>query len=137
MYDTTEQRAQAWETVVRALNLAVPGWAQNPEHMTGVGCAVAAIEKLAGCTKDAARWRTLEHGCQFVSFTPTGGHTRSFDPRSTSHLQAMRGLIDAVLAEQLKQLQAGAADLVKGDLATQRRIHDSAPQWPFRREPMP
>lgn len=135
MQPTEAQRAAAWDAVVRALHREMPGWHTLGE--SGVAAAVLAIEKLGTAQADAARWRTLEHGCQFVSFTPTGGQTRSFDPRSTSHLQAMRGSIDTVLAEQLKQLQAGAADLVKGDLATQRRIHDSAPQWPFRREPMP
>jgi hypothetical protein len=30
------------------------------------------------------RWRFLEHGCQWVSFTPLGGQTRAFDPRDVS-----------------------------------------------------
>lgn len=64
---------------------------------------------------DAARWRFLEHGCQWVSFTPSGGETRSFDPRIVSgyagHLQDMRATVDAELAKQLALLKEGAENL--------------------------
>lgn len=61
----------------------------------------------AALTDNDKRWRILEHGCQWVSFTPTGGETRSFDPRDVKHLEAMRAFADRVRAEQLEMLREG------------------------------
>lgn len=62
-------------------------------------------------TAEDKRWRFLEHGCQFVSWTPTGGETVSFDPRDVKHLSAMREKADKTLSEQVAQLRAEAEEL--------------------------
>lgn len=60
------------------------------------------------------RWRFLEHGCQWVSWTPTGGETVSFDPRDVKHLQAMRAKADETAAAHVKLLLDGAEKLKAG-----------------------
>lgn len=65
----------------------------------------------AGITDNDKRWRFLEHGCQWVSWTPIGGETHSWDPRDVKHLQAMRESADKTLHEQVALLRAEAAAL--------------------------
>lgn len=55
-------------------------------------------------TDNDKRWRILEHGCQWVSWTPIGGETHSFDPRDVGHLKQMRAWADETIAKQLAQL---------------------------------
>jgi hypothetical protein len=64
-------------------------------------------------TENDLRWRFLEHGCQWVSFTPLGGQTRAFDPRDVSAhgLLGLRKFVDDESAKQLTVLRAGAAEL--------------------------
>lgn len=62
-------------------------------------------------TAEDKRWRFLEHGCQWVSWTPTGGETVSFDPRDVKHLKGMRESADEMLHEQVAQLRAEAEEL--------------------------
>jgi hypothetical protein len=69
--------------------------------------SVALSEKVA-ITDNDKRWRFLEHGCQWVSWAPTGGDTVSFDPRDVKHLQAMRASADKTLHEQVALLRAEA-----------------------------
>lgn len=70
-----------------------------------------ASEKQAPITDNDRRWRFLEHGCQWVSFTPIGGDTRSFDPRIVSgyagHLQDMRETVDREAEKHLAILREG------------------------------
>lgn len=58
--------------------------------------------------RDAARWRILEHGCQWVSFTETNGETHSFDPRNVTgyqgDLKSMRKFADEIMERQLNIL---------------------------------
>jgi hypothetical protein len=55
-------------------------------------------------TDNDKRWRLLEHGCQWVSWTPTGGETHSFDPRDVGHLKRMRAWADETITKQLALL---------------------------------
>ena len=59
------------------------------------------------------RWRFLEHGCQWVSWTPINGQTVSFDPRNltgySGDLNDMRGQADIELRKHLEILRAGLA----------------------------
>lgn len=68
-------------------------------------------EKQPPITDNDRRWRFLEHGCQWVSFTPIGGDTRSFDPRFVSgyagHLEDMRATVDREAEKQLAILREG------------------------------
>lgn len=63
-------------------------------------------------TQNDKRWRFLEHGCQWVSWTPINGRTRSFDPRNLTgyegDLSDMRASADEELATQLKTLRDAA-----------------------------
>lgn len=65
--------------------------------------------------RDAMRWRFLEHGCQWVSYIPTNGEQRSFDPRNVTgyagDLQDMRCVADQEMEKQLSVLRDGAAKL--------------------------
>lgn len=70
----------------------------------------AAPEEL-GITQNDKRWRILEHGCQWVSWTPTGGETHSFDPRDVKELKRMRAWADETIEKQLAILRDGIASL--------------------------
>lgn len=80
--------------------------------------APSAIQRSDEADKrDAARWRLLEHGCQWVSFIPTNGEQRSFDPRNVTgyagDLEDMRAFADETLKKQLEILKEGAEALSK------------------------
>lgn len=64
-------------------------------------------EQGEALTENDKRWRLLEHGCQWVSWTPIGGETHSFDPRSLQQLKLMRTLADETIAKQLATLEEG------------------------------
>lgn len=72
--------------------------------------ACARPEEL-GITQNDKRWRILEHGCQWVSWTPTGGETHSFDPRDVKELKRMRAWADETIEKQLAILRDGIASL--------------------------
>lgn len=58
-------------------------------------------------TENDKRWRILEHGCQWVSWTPIGGETHSFDPRDVEHLKRMRAWADETIEKHLAILRDG------------------------------
>lgn len=60
----------------------------------------------APITGNDRRWRHLEHGCQWVSWTETGGETHSFDPRHVPGLTAMRDLADEQSARHIAAMKA-------------------------------
>jgi hypothetical protein len=70
---------------------------------------LAVSEKQAPITDNDRRWRFLEHGCQWVSWTPINGQTVSFDPRNSTgyrgDLKDMRGQDDIEIRKQLAILQ--------------------------------
>ena len=65
------------------------------------------IPEQEALTENDKRWRLLEHGCQWVSWTPIGGETHSFDPRSLQQLKLMRALADETITKHLKALEEG------------------------------
>ena len=86
----------------------------------GFGAALAATEAAvsgigAPITDNDRRWRHLEHGCQWVSWTETNGETHSFDPRNVGtgyqgDLQSMRATADEQLERQVAKLKSASAD---------------------------
>lgn len=76
--------------------------------------AASAPAATARITDNDRRWRHLEHGCQWVSWTETGGETHSFDPRNVTgfdgDLKHMRARADEQSARQVAMLLKSAAD---------------------------
>lgn len=72
----------------------------------------AARSATPAITDNDKRWRFLEHGCQWVSWTPINGQTVSFDPRNltgySGDLNDMRGQADIELRRHLAILRAAA-----------------------------
>ena len=69
----------------------------------------------APITDNDRRWRHLEHGCQWVSWTETNGETHSFDPRNVGtgyqgDLQSMRATADEQLERQVAKLKSATSD---------------------------
>ena len=75
------------------------------------------VSETQPITDNDKRWRFLEHGCQWVSWTPINGQTVSFDPRNVTgyagDLIDMRGQADIELRKQLNTLREGAEALAK------------------------
>lgn len=83
----------------------------------------SAPSATAPITDNDRRWRHLEHGCQWVSWTETGGATHSFDPRHMTGLTHMRARADQQSAEHVKRLRDGADQLAR---QISRRAGDGA-----------
>lgn len=113
----TSRNDPAWAVALRAkLKEASRGevqtWGVVAAFMAMIDEVIAAdSESEAPITDNDRRWRFLEHGCQWVSFTPIGGDTRSFDPRIVSgyagHLGDMRATVDSEAEKQLAILKEG------------------------------
>jgi hypothetical protein len=67
---------------------------------------IALCDLALSAQKDAARWRTVEHGMMHVSFTPIGKEPHSWDPRSVKYLVKMREFIDQTKEEHLAALRS-------------------------------
>ena len=92
-------------------------WAVTTEELN------ALLSETGRISENDKRWRILEHGCQWVSWTPTGGETVSFDPRSVKYLQAMRKCADETSAKHVAILREGANAMASA--------LNPAAAWPF------
>jgi hypothetical protein len=80
---------------------------QDIQVLSAAAKLLAVSETRTPITDNDKRWRILEHGCQWVSFTPIGGETHSFDPRDVRYLKAMRAFADEISAKQIAILREG------------------------------
>lgn len=83
------------------------------ERLSGGVSASGRRNETPPITDADRRWRHLEHGCEWVSWTETGGDTHSFDPRHVPGLTHMRRTADEQSAKQVEAIKKEADALLR------------------------